>query len=51
MRASVERAYTNTRRVMRSPLPAVGSEQHILQSVGGAVGRGDEAEEEEDEVG
>lgn len=32
-------------------LPAVGSEEHILQCVCGAVGGGDEAEKEEDEVG
>ena len=32
-------------------LPAVGSEEHILQSVRGAVGCGDEAEKKEDEVG
>lgn len=34
-----------------SVVPAVGSEEHILQCVRGAVGGGDEAEEEEDEVG
>lgn len=32
-------------------LPAVGSEQHILQCVCGVVSCGDEAEEEEDQVG
>lgn len=32
-------------------LPAVRSEEHILQRVRGAVGRGDEAEKKEDEVG
>lgn len=32
-------------------LPAVRSEEHILQSVRGAVGGGDEAEKKEDEVG
>lgn len=31
-------------------LPAVGSEQHILQGVCGVVGCGDEAKEEEDQV-
>lgn len=32
-------------------LPAVRSEEHILQCVRGAVGGGDEAEKKEDEVG
>lgn len=31
--------------------PAVRSEEHILQRMGGAVGSRDEAEEKEDEVG
>lgn len=32
-------------------LPVVRSKEHILQSVRGAVGGGDEAEKKEDEVG
>lgn len=32
-------------------LPAIRSEEHILQCVSGAVGSGDEAKKKEDEVG
>lgn len=32
-------------------LPAVRSEEHIFQRVGGAVGGGDEAKKKEDKVG